>query len=156
MVADLERTYVIPLRRAFLRAPRYNRAKRAVSEVRSFISRHMKAPEVHIGKFLNEQLWARGIRKPPTRVTVTTKKHDNVAYVELAGHDFAIPKHDAKEDKLAQLKKDVHTQEHTATPAIEEKSSEKPRKRTPKKLDQKVNEKLRSDKIIAGTNKQDR
>ena len=156
MTADLERTYVIPLRRAFLRAPRYNRAKRAVSEVRQFISRHMKAPEVHIGKFLNEQLWAQGGRKPPTRVTVKTKRHDDVAYVELSAYDFVIPKPEAKEEKITQLKKDVHTQEHTTGPAPAAKHAEKPRKRTPKKLDHDFNEKLRSDKIIAGTNKQER
>lgn len=153
-MADLERTYVIPLRRAFLRAPRYNRAKRAVSEVRQFISHHMKAPDVHIGKFLNEELWARGSRKPPTRVTVKTKRHEDIAYVELAEYDFVIPQPAAKEEKLTTLKKDVHTQEHTAAPvATAEAAVEKPRKRAPKKTDKDVNEKLRSDKMITASGK---
>ena len=35
-MADLERTYTIPLRREWLRVPRYKRAKRAIHAVQNF------------------------------------------------------------------------------------------------------------------------
>ncbi|MBS3155301.1 60S ribosomal protein L31 [Candidatus Woesearchaeota archaeon] len=69
-----ERIYVIPLRRAFLNAPIYKRTKRAVSEIRIFITRHMKVDEVRIGSKLNELLWKKGNENPPAKVKVKTRK----------------------------------------------------------------------------------
>ena len=82
----LERNYTIPLRKAFLKAPAYRRAKRAVSEVRIFATRHMKASEVKIGKYLNLALWKHGIKNPPHHVKVVcTKDAEGIVKVELEG-----------------------------------------------------------------------
>jgi hypothetical protein len=48
----------------------------------------MKTEDVKLGEELNKKLWARGISNPPHKVTVVVKKEENVAYAELAGHDF--------------------------------------------------------------------
>ena len=45
-----ERTYTIPLRKAILKVPRYKRAKRAMSEIRIFLKRHLKVETVKIGQ----------------------------------------------------------------------------------------------------------
>src|SRR5919108_375105 len=44
-MAELERIYTVPLRNAYFNAPRTNRAKRAVREVKIFMARHMKTEE---------------------------------------------------------------------------------------------------------------
>ena len=53
----LERTYTIPLRREWLKAPRYKRAKRAIAAVRTFLERHMKSEDIRIGTHLNLEIW---------------------------------------------------------------------------------------------------
>ncbi len=78
MAEDLERVYVVPLRNARL-APETSRAKRAVNEVRIFIARHMKTDQekVWLDNPVNEEIWARGIRKPPSRIRVKAIRFDD-------------------------------------------------------------------------------
>jgi large subunit ribosomal protein L31e len=64
-----ERIYTIPLRRA-KRVPRHKRSKRAISEVRRFIERHLKADEVKLDPSVSEKVWERGAEKPPSRIRV--------------------------------------------------------------------------------------
>ena len=60
----LERTYNIPLRKEFQKAPKYRRAKKAAIAARSFLEKHMKSENVKLGQELNKALWVRGIRSP--------------------------------------------------------------------------------------------
>ncbi|MBT7903070.1 hypothetical protein HN587_04335 [Candidatus Woesearchaeota archaeon] len=88
-MADLERNYVIPLRKEWRKAVRQRRAKRAVSAVRIFISKHMKSENVLIGPKLNEAVWARGMQHPPSSVEVTAiKDKEGTVTVELVGVKF--------------------------------------------------------------------
>jgi len=73
---ELERTYTIPLRREFQKVPRYKRTKKAVTAVKEFLIKHMKAKEVKIGVFLNKELWKNGIKNPPHHVKVTAERDD--------------------------------------------------------------------------------
>jgi|GEM_PF-583963 len=85
----LERTYTIPLRAAFRHAPRVRKTNRAVKAVQAFLAKHMKSEDVKLGQHLNEFLWAKGIRNPPPRVTVTAVKDaEGVVRTELAGKSF--------------------------------------------------------------------
>ncbi|MEM4297743.1 MAG: 50S ribosomal protein L31e, partial [Nitrososphaerota archaeon] len=80
----LERIYTIPLGRAWI-APRHRRTKRAVELIKKFAIRHMKASEVIISPELNEELWRRGIEKPPRRIVVKmAKDKDGVVRVSLS------------------------------------------------------------------------
>ena len=45
----LERVYNVPLRKEFLKAPRYKRAKKAVTALKQFLVRHMKSDKIKIG-----------------------------------------------------------------------------------------------------------
>src|SRR3989338_5106209 len=82
----LERTYIIPLRREWLKAPKYRRAKRATTAVRSFLVKHMKSDSIKIGPFLNQEIWKRGIKSPPHKIKVTAVKDDQgVVKAELFG-----------------------------------------------------------------------
>lgn len=79
-----ERIYVVPLRRAKL-AARYKRTPRAVRILREFIARHMKSENVKIDAALNQHLWERGAKKPPSRVRVkAVKQDDGTVVVSLA------------------------------------------------------------------------
>jgi large subunit ribosomal protein L31e len=86
----LEREYIVPLRRNWRNTPKYRRVPRAIKGLKQFIAKHMKVEErdVHkvlMDKLLNEEMWFRGIRKPPVRIKVkTTKYSDGFVKVELA------------------------------------------------------------------------
>ncbi|MBI4438348.1 60S ribosomal protein L31 [Candidatus Woesearchaeota archaeon] len=112
----MERIYNIPLRREFLKVPRYKRAKKAVSAVRSFLLRHMKATRVVIGSYLNSKLWERGIKNPPHHVKVNAVRDDKgVVIAELVGAPKKVAeKPEQKKEKKAakpavheELKQDV-------------------------------------------------
>ena len=70
----LERIYTIPLRKEFMKAPNYKRSKKAISAIRTFLTRHMKAEEVKIGKYLNLEIFKHGRKNPPARVKVKAIK----------------------------------------------------------------------------------
>lgn len=89
-VEKIERTYTIPLRREFLKVPKYKRAEKASRAVREFLVKHMKCPTVSIGKHLNEALWVHGMRNPPSRVKVTVIKQDQKVIAELFGKEIKL------------------------------------------------------------------
>lgn len=68
-----ERVYTIPFRKVWA-TPRGKRTPRASRVLRAFVKRHMKTENVEISKEVNEELWARGIRKPPRQITVRLVK----------------------------------------------------------------------------------
>jgi len=75
----LEREYIIPLRKEWLKIAKHKRAKRAVRAVREFLSRHMKAEmkDIKIERWLNNELWRKGITKPAAKVKVKAVKDEN-------------------------------------------------------------------------------
>ncbi len=84
----IEREYVINVRREILKVPRYKRAKKAVKAIREFLVRHMKVRDrdlnkVKIDKYLNEEIWFRGIKNPPTRIKVRATKKGEKVFAEL-------------------------------------------------------------------------
>ncbi len=86
-MADTERVYTIPLR-AVKHVPRWRRSNKAMSEVKSYLSKHMKTPvdDVKIDQSLNEVIWARGSQKPPSKVRVRAVKfEDGGVEAEFAG-----------------------------------------------------------------------
>lgn len=99
-MADLERNYVIPLRRECLKVPIFKRTKRAISEVRKFIIRHMKVEEVKICANLNHFLWEKGCTNPPSKIKIKTRKEGTYALVELQDYDFPKKKEEVKETKI--------------------------------------------------------
>src|SRR3989338_11580624 len=85
----LEREYIIPLRREWLKVPRYKRASKAIKAIKQFLARHMKVEDrdvrkVKLDKFLNEEIWFRGIKKPPAKIKVKVRKYSDRVEVELA------------------------------------------------------------------------
>lgn len=126
-----ERTYVIPLRKEWLKTVKYKRAKKAVRAIKEFLMRHMKAAEmekVKIGTYLNLELWKHSIKRPPSRVKITATKDDKgVVWAELVGAPKAEKK--AEAPKKAKPAKEAPAEKKEAAPA--EKTAE-PAKEAPK------------------------
>jgi len=79
----LEREYNIPLRKEWLKVPKYKRAKKAIAGIKKFLVRHMKVDDeknVKIGNYLNLKVWERGIKNPPHHVQVNVVKADDRAF----------------------------------------------------------------------------
>jgi len=92
----LERTYNVPLRKQWLKSPRWKRSKKAVSALREFISKHMKSENVKIGKYANDLIWKHGGKNPPHHIKVdVTKDSEGKVFAELVG----APKEKPKEKK---------------------------------------------------------
>ncbi|MEK6845910.1 MAG: 50S ribosomal protein L31e [Nanoarchaeota archaeon] len=116
-----ERIYNIPLRKEYLKSPKWRRTEKAVTALRKFLSRHMKTEEVRLGTELNELLWKHGIRNPPHHVKVTVSKDDKgVARAELFGVKTKEEVKKEREKKATEKKK-----ESTGSKAAE-KSEKKP------------------------------
>ncbi len=96
----IERTYTIPLRREYLKVPRYRRTEKASRALRQFLVKHMKSDDVKIGKFLNEHIWMHGMKNPPHHVKVNAVKvPDGLVYAELFGKPLKIGKEEKKKGK---------------------------------------------------------
>jgi large subunit ribosomal protein L31e len=111
-MAKLERIYTVPLNKAY-NAIRNKRVPRAVSLLRSFITRHMKADgeRILLSSALNSHLWARSIQKPPRRVKVRVVKDEGRITAYLADEKVEEPK---KEEKKAEAKKEEGKKEEKA------------------------------------------
>jgi large subunit ribosomal protein L31e len=71
----IEREYTIPLRHRWKIVPTYKRANKAVKAIKEFLVRHMKIRDrdldkIKVDKYLNEAIWARGIKHPPSKIKV--------------------------------------------------------------------------------------
>lgn len=87
--SELERIYTIPLRTVKM-GTRSKRADRAVREVRSFLTRHMKAQSVWLDNEVNEAIWGRGKFNIRSRLRVrATRFSDGVVEVTLPEQDAA-------------------------------------------------------------------
>ncbi|TFG19235.1 MAG: hypothetical protein EU530_06870 [Promethearchaeota archaeon] len=80
-----ERIYVVPLAKDFRKAPNWNRTKRAVKTLRTFVNRHMKPEALYVSQEVNERLWENGIKNPPRKIRVrVTKSVEGLVRVYLA------------------------------------------------------------------------
>ncbi len=83
-MAEKEMIYNIPLRKAKM-VPRTRRANYAIKLLKSYVARHMKVPveNVWIDNRINEEIWKRGIQKPPSKITVKAIKFEEENTVEV-------------------------------------------------------------------------
>jgi large subunit ribosomal protein L31e len=149
----IERTYNIPLRKEFQKVPKYKRAKKAVTALRKFLTRHMKSDKIKLGKHLNELVWNNGIKNPPHHVNVSVVKEDNgTVRAELIGKPIyedepvkpkkvAAVKEDKKSDKKETKKEEAPKTEGKKSESLEEIAGVKEDKKEEKPEDKKVEEK---------------
>lgn len=115
-----ERIYTINLRKATLKAPRWEKSKRSVAFVRKFLKRHMKGDEIRIGQSITEEIWKSGNQNPPGKIRIHAvdreEEDKKVIVAELL--DVAFP--EEKEKKKKEKKKEEKPKE-------EKKTEEKPK-----------------------------
>jgi len=77
MAEELERIYIIPLRKVGYRASKA--APTAVKRVKDYLTRHMKVEDekIWIDESLNNALWAHGKYKMPRKIRVKAVKFDD-------------------------------------------------------------------------------
>ncbi len=70
--------------------PRTKRAVSAISQIRKFVVRHMKAnsEDVWIDGHVGEYIWSKGIQSPPSRITIKAVKFED-GLVEVSFPDEA-------------------------------------------------------------------
>jgi large subunit ribosomal protein L31e len=153
-VVVLEREYIIPLRREWLKVPKYRRAERAITEIRNFIARHMKLyiseneikKQVKIDKYVNEEIWFKGIKKPLHKIKIKALKYmDNSVLVTLAEIPEAIKYKVAREEKLKEEGKKKAEEKEEQKKVMEEKikqEQEKQKSEAEKKEEKKEEKEL--------------
>lgn len=125
----LERVYVVPMRRGFLKVPEYKRAKKAVKTLKEFLAKHMKVENRDISKvkvdiYLNNEIWFRGIKKPLNKVKVKARKVDGIVHAELAEIPEAVKFKKQKDDKKKAKVDSKKMKKVVASEAKEEKVKE--------------------------------
>lgn len=83
----IEREYTIPLREKVMKVPGYKRAKKAIRTIREFLVKHMRVRDrdlnkIKVDKFLNQEIWRRGIKNPPHKIKVKVTKEGEIVKVE--------------------------------------------------------------------------
>ncbi len=129
----LEKEYTVPLRKKFSKAPKHKRVPKAIKALKKFIAKHMKVEErdlkkIKIDKFLNEEMWFRGIKKPPSKIKVKAKKFEDgrvmVELVELSEKAKWKKQKEEKLKKVAEKKKEKKKAEEEEIKKTEEEKKE--------------------------------
>jgi len=147
----LERTYNVPLRKEYLKVPKYKRSKKAVSALKKFLKRHMKSNDIKIGKYLNLKIWEHGIKNPPHHVKINAAKDEKgLVRAELAG----TPK-EKKKDEKKKGKKTKDT-EKKANEINKQTEKEIKGKNTEEKKEENPETKVEDKKLIKVESKQEK
>lgn len=84
-----EKEFIIPLRRVFKKTASYKRVPKSIRAIKIFLVKHMKFYErdvnkVKLDRYLNEFIWARGIKNPPSKVKIKAFVDGDFIRAELA------------------------------------------------------------------------
>lgn len=125
----IEREYTIPLRKEWGKVPRYKRANKAMKAIKEFLARHMKVEErdlkkIKLDKYLNEEVWFRGIKKPPAKIKIKARKENGIVKAELAEMPETLRFKKAREEK-EKTKASEAVEAKKKTEKKEEKDEEK-------------------------------
>ncbi len=101
----IEREYVIPLREKCRTVQRYRKSEKAVKVIKEFLAQHMKVRDrdlnkIRLDKYVNEYIWANGIKNPPHKVKVKAIKEGDIVRVELAEMSDHFKFKKQKEEKM--------------------------------------------------------
>ena len=154
----VEREYIINLRREIMKAPKYKRTPKAVKAVKQFIAKHMRIPErdvkkVKIDKWLNQELWFRGIQNPPTKIKVKAKKQGENVIVSLAEIPeilkFKIAREEKSSKEAEKIKKDKKEKAEAEKKQEAKKTVESEKKDAEEKKDEEKDKKQEVEKAEA-------
>jgi large subunit ribosomal protein L31e len=121
----IEREYVIPLRREWMKVPKYKRTAKGVRAIKEFIAKHMRVPDrntdnVKLDVYLNNEVWFKGTNNPPSKIKVRAVKEGDIVKVEFVTEPrhikFARARHEKYHSKIEKKK---------AVSKVEEKRDDK-------------------------------
>jgi len=147
----LEREYNIPLRKEWLKVPRYRRAKKAIKAIREFLARHMRADfeKIKVGRWLNEEMWKHGIKRPPHHIKIkATKDDEGIVKVELTKLPKEALEEAKREEKAKEEKKGKEKKEGEKEKAEEKKEEEKAEEKEKVEEEKEEKEKKEKEKIL--------
>jgi len=140
---EVKREYVIPLRAESRKVPRYRRTQKAVKAVKEFLARHMKIYDrdlnkIKIDSYLNEFLWARGIKNPPHKIkVVATKNSEGIVKVELVDYPDKLKFKKARAEKQEKSAEEISKKKKEKKTKEIEKSEEEKKAEEEKKTEDK-------------------
>ena len=139
-LVGIEKDYIIPLRNKWKRVPRYKRANKAIKTIKEFLVKHMKIRDrdlrkVKVDKYLNEVIWSKGIKKPPTKIKVKAIKKGDSIRAELSEMPEKLKFKKLREEKMkkkamqvVEKKKAVKKEAEEVKKPEEEKQTEEEKK----------------------------
>ena len=151
----LEREYIVPLRKGWLKVPEYKRATKAMKTLKKFIAKHMKLYDtdlrkIKINQLLNNEIRFRGMKKPPAKIKVKAIKLDNdTIKVELVNLPTHVKFAQTRELKLkSEIEKKVKEKQETKPPVeeTEKESKDKEEKETKEEKKEEAKEKQEASK----------
>lgn len=71
-----QRMITLNFRRAMEKGPNYKRGRYAITYLREFVSKHMKAAEVKISPSVSNLVFEKGAKNPPTKLKVVCSKDE--------------------------------------------------------------------------------
>lgn len=115
----VEREYVIPLRRHYLKVPHYRRTGKAITAIKMFVAKHMKVADrdiknVKLDVYFNNEFWAKGRTNPPTKIKVKVRKEGELVHVSFVEEPKTVGFAKARHMR-------IHKASEKATPVVEEK-----------------------------------
>lgn len=136
-----EKTFIIPLRKAFIKGSRLKKTNKAVSALRKFIVRHMKSEDIAIQKELNNEIWKHGIKNPPGKVKVTAIKDEKgKVFVQKFGEKIVLEAKPKKKEKantpMDKIKEAIQEKKEAKEPKKEETKIAAEVKEVPKKVEE--------------------
>lgn len=123
--SNIEREYVIPLRKKYQHVPRYKKTPKAVKSIKEFLVRHMKIYDRNLNKIkidrdLNEFLWMRGIKNPPHKIKVKAVKEGENVIVKLIDYPDRLKFKKAREEKIEKETKEAVEKKKSLKEKIQE------------------------------------
>jgi len=146
-----EREYTIPLREKCRVVPRYKKTNKAIKTIKEFLARHMKIRDrdlkkIKIDRYLNETLWSRGIKNPPSKIKVKVTKETDKDGNEIVSARSAEMPEKLKFKKSREEKTEVKGMEaaEKKKAAVKKETSEETKAKEEKSDEEKVEEKAKA------------
>ncbi len=119
-----EAEYVIPLRKEVMKAPKYQRTKKAMIAVREFLQHHTKSDNVFIGKNLNQKIQEQGHKNVLPRIKVKVIKDEEKYKAELVGYPIELDKDKKSKEDTKNKKPEVKTENLDAKKETDQQKAE--------------------------------
>ncbi len=149
----IEKEYIIPLRREWLKVPQYERTGRAIKAIKKFIAKHMKIPDRDVKKvkldvFFNNEIWFRGRKNPPSKIKLKAIKEKDIVRLDFV----EIPEH----VKFIKQKLEKRNKEADKKPEEKKEEIKKPEEKTliEKTEEQKIDEKEKEQAVAEQRSKE--